>query len=55
MSWWHNNSFNAYLDRFDERDGNITEHLWMVSQLLRLAAGISAGTVEVGCNRGAMS
>jgi hypothetical protein len=55
MAWWQNEAFTAYLERFDERDGNNADRRWMVSQLLRLVAAVPGDTAEVGCYRGAMS
>jgi hypothetical protein len=30
MDWWHDAFFNAYLDRFNERDWLNTERRWML-------------------------
>lgn len=55
MDWWQSDAFTAYLDRFDECDGNNSDRRWLVGQLLRLVADVSGDTAEVGCYRGAMS
>jgi O-methyltransferase len=54
--WWDDAKFNAYLERFDEKQGNNSDRRYAVSQLLRLiSADLPGDTAEVGAYRGAMS
>lgn len=55
MDWWGNDSFNAYLDRFDERHSFNTHRRWMLWQLLRLAGGVEGNTAECGVYLGSSS
>lgn len=55
MDWWDDDRFNAYLNRFDEQDGNNADRRYAVAQLLRLMPAHRGDTAEVGAWRGAMS
>lgn len=55
MAWWYNQGFNAYLDRFQEREGFNTDRRWMLYQLMRLVDTIPGDTAECGVYRGASS
>jgi len=55
MAWWQDAAFNAYLDSFNELDGNNIDRRFAVEQLLRLTHGVAGDTAEVGAFEGAMS
>lgn len=55
MDWWHDAKFNAYLDRFDERDVFNTHRRWMLWQLLRLVVDVPGDTAECGVFQGSSS
>jgi O-methyltransferase len=55
MGWWHDSEFNAYLDRFDERNGFNTHRRWTLWQLLRLVSAVEGDTAECGVFKGASS
>jgi hypothetical protein len=55
MEWWHDRSFNEYLDRFHERKGFNTHRRWMLWQLLRLIRDIPGDTAECGVFEGSSS
>ena len=55
LGWWHDARFNAYLDRFGERDGMNTYRRLTVSELLRLVAEVPGDTAECGVFAGAGS
>ena len=55
MDWWHDEDFNAYLERFDERGRFNTHRKWTLWQLLRLVAGVEGDTAECGVYEGASS
>ena len=53
--WWHDAAFNAYLDKFGERDGYNTHRRWMLHQLLKLVRDLPGDTAECGAFLGASS
>ena len=55
LDWWHDRDFNAFLDRFGERDGLNTHRKWSLWQLLRLTAGVAGDTAECGIFEGSSS
>lgn len=55
MDWWQDDSFNAYLRRFDEAGGMNTDRRWMLRELLRLVDAIPGDTAECGVFAGASS
>jgi hypothetical protein len=55
MEWWDDADFNAYLERFGERQGFNTHRKWMLWQLLRLTAKVEGDTAECGVFAGASS
>lgn len=55
LDWWHDCDFNAYLDRFGEREGFNTHRKWMLWQLLRLISDVEGDTAECGVFEGASS
>jgi O-methyltransferase len=55
MEWWADGHFNAFLDRFDERQGFNTDRRLMLAELARLIEGVPGDTVECGVYRGAGS
>lgn len=55
MDWWHDAQFNAYLDRFDEREVFNTHRRWMLWQLLRLVCDVPGDTAECGVFEGSSS
>lgn len=55
LDWWHDDEFNAYLDRFHERAGFNTQRKWMLWQLLRLVEEVPGDTAECGVYKGASS
>jgi O-methyltransferase len=55
MDWWHDSSFNAYLERFGERKGFNTHRRWMLWQLLRLVRDVPGNTAECGVFEGSSS
>ena len=55
LDWYHDEPFNAYLDRFNERNHFNTDRRHMVYQLLRLVEGVAGDTVECGSLEGAGS
>jgi O-methyltransferase len=55
LLWWDDESFTAYLKKFDQlQDSNSHRH-WMVAQLMRLVSDLSGDTVECGVFKGASS
>lgn len=55
LDWWGNASFNAYLDRFGERNKLNTDRRWMLYQLVRLIEKVPGDTAECGVFKGASS
>lgn len=55
LSWWHDAPFNAYLDRFGEREGMNTDRHWTLGELLRLVRDVPGDTAECGVFAGASS
>jgi O-methyltransferase len=55
LDWWHDEPFNAYLDRFNERNSFNTGRRHLVYQLLRSLEGVPGDTVECGSLEGAGS
>jgi len=55
MDWWHDEQFNAYLDRFGEREGFNTHRRWALWQLLRLVRDVPGDTAECGVFEGSSS
>lgn len=55
ISWWQNNDFNSYLNRFDELDGFNTQRRWALKQFLRMTVSIGGDTAECGAYLGASS
>lgn len=55
IAWWQDARFNAFLERFAERDSLNTDRKFMVSQLLRLTREVPGDTAECGVFRGASS
>lgn len=55
MDWWHDQDFNAFLDRFEERRGFNTHRKWTLWQLLRLTGSVEGDTAECGVFRGGSS
>ena len=53
--WWQDADFNAYLDRFGERDGFNSQRRWMLHQLLKLVRDVPGDTAECGAFLGASS
>ena len=53
--WWRDDEFNAYLDKFGERDGFNAHRRWMLHQLLKLVRDVPGDTVECGAFLGASS
>ena len=48
MDWWNDEAFNAFLDRFDQRQRFSTHRRWMVHQLLKLIRDVPGDTAECG-------
>ena len=55
MEWWRDERFNAFLDRFDERQGFNTDRRLMLGELVRLVEDVPGDTAECGVYRGAGS
>lgn len=55
LTWWRDESFNAFLENFDEIAGLNTDRRWMLAQLIRLTTNVSGDTAECGVYRGAGS
>jgi hypothetical protein len=55
MDWWHDEGFNQYLDRFQQRRRFNTHRRWMLWQLLRLIRNVPGDTAECGVWEGASS
>lgn len=55
IEWWSDAGFNAFLDRFRERNRFNTHRRWMLWQLLRLIEQVPGDTAECGVFRGAGS
>ncbi|MBU2572076.1 MAG: TylF/MycF family methyltransferase [Gammaproteobacteria bacterium] len=55
MKWWQNKFFNAYLEKFSEKDSFNTHRKWMLSQLIRLTEDVDGETAECGVYEGASS
>jgi hypothetical protein len=55
LDWWHDRHFNAYLERFGERDGFNTHRRWTLSQLTRLVRDVAGDTAECGVYEGSSS
>jgi O-methyltransferase len=55
LGWWHDDRFNAYLDRFGERGGMNTYRRLTVAELLRLVYEVPGDTAECGVFTGAGS
>jgi O-methyltransferase len=55
IDWWHCPAFDAYLDKFGERDKLNCDRRFMVYQLARLAVGVPGDTAEAGVYQGAAS
>jgi len=55
LAWWHDESFNNYLAKFDELGGLNTARRWMLGQLLRLVVDVPGDTAECGVFEGAGS
>jgi O-methyltransferase len=55
LDWWNDDAFNAYLERFRERNRFNSHRRWMVWQLLRLIDGVEGDTAECGVFEGAGS
>jgi len=55
LGWWHDERFNAYLDRFGERGGMNTYRRLTVAELLRLVHEVPGDTAECGVFLGAGS
>ncbi len=55
LDWWQDATFNAYLDRFNERKHPNTHRRWMVRQLIRLTGDVPGDTAECGVYKGATS
>lgn len=54
FDWWKDAEFNAYLDRFGEREGFNTHRRWTLAQLLKLAPA-DGDTAECGVFEGSSS
>lgn len=55
LLWWEDESFTAYLQKFDQlQDSNSHRH-WMLAQLIRLVAEVPGDTAECGVFKGASS
>ncbi len=55
MNWWYDQSFNAYLQQFGEKNGFNTHRKWMLWQLIRLVENVPGDTAECGVYKGASS
>lgn len=55
IDWWSDPSFNAYLEKFHERNRFNTHRRWMLWQLLRLVEAVPGDTAECGVFEGAAS
>lgn len=55
MAWWNDETFNAYLDAFEESGGLNTDRRWNLYQLLRLVEGVDGDTAECGVYKGSSS
>lgn len=55
IDWWTDPEFNAFLDRFEERQGFNTQRRWMLHELLKLARDVPGDTAECGVYKGAGS
>jgi hypothetical protein len=53
--WWRDVKFNAYLEKFGERDGFNSHRRWMLFQLLKLVRDVPGDTAECGAYLGASS
>ncbi len=54
-TWWDDEAFTRYLERFGELRGFNTDRRWMLSQLLRLIHDVPGDTAECGVYQGAGS
>jgi O-methyltransferase len=55
LDWYHDRSFTAYLERFNELDKLNAPRRWMVRELLRIAAPVPGDTADCGSFEGAGS
>lgn len=55
QGWWYDETFNAYLDRFNERRMPNSDRRWMMYQLLRMIDTVPGDTAECGVYDGAGS
>jgi hypothetical protein len=55
IDWWSDPTFNAYLERFNERELFQSPHRWAMYQLLRLIEAVPGDTAECGVFEGAGS
>jgi len=55
MDWYRNARFNAYLEKFNEKEGFNTDRRWLISQLMRLTTNVEGHTAECGSYEGAGS
>jgi hypothetical protein len=55
IDWWHDETFNTYLEKFGERDGFNSHRRWMLYQLLKLVRDVPGDTAECGVYLGASS
>lgn len=53
ISWWNDESFTRYLDKFGELRGMNSDRRWMLHQLMRLTGSVKGDTVECGAFTGA--
>lgn len=55
LDWWNDAEFNAYLERFSDRDLYNTHRKFMVRELTKLAKDVPGDTAECGVYLGASS
>ena len=55
LAWWHQEAFNAYLDRFGILEGMESDRRWMLNQLTMLVKSVPGDTAECGVLHGSSS
>ena len=55
MSWWDDEDFNHYLERFGEDQGFNTDRRWNLAEAMKLCWDVMGDTVECGSYKGAGS